>query len=400
MLKQAPERITAPGPQAKPGTVADKHTAGEPGGQASIRQVDIDLGARSYPILIGPGLIDDAALLSRHVQARNLLIVSNTTVAPLYLQRLQHSLGERRVGSVVLPDGEQHKTLDSMALIIDALIEQRMNRDAAVLALGGGVIGDMAGFAAACYQRGIDYVQVPTTLLAQVDSSVGGKTGVNHPQAKNMIGAFHQPRCVIADTRVLHSLAEREYRAGIAEIVKYGLIYDTALLDWLEQSVDPLLAREDEAIMHAVRRSCEIKAAVVAVDEREQGLRAILNLGHTFGHAIETATGYGQWLHGEAVATGMVIAADMSRRLGWLSEADCDRITHLLRRFGLPVDAPHIGAQRARDLMGLDKKVLDGRIRLVLLPRLGQAQVVSDYAPEALDASLRAYFDPAGRRGA
>ncbi|AMN48276.1 3-dehydroquinate synthase [Steroidobacter denitrificans] len=364
----------------------------------NIEQVDIDLGVRSYPILIGPDLIDDESLLARHVQARNLLIVSNTTVAPLYLQRLQHSLGERRVGSVILPDGEQHKTLESMALIIDALIEQRLNRDAAVLALGGGVIGDMAGFAAACYQRGIDYVQVPTTLLAQVDSSVGGKTGVNHPQAKNMIGAFHQPRCVIADTRVLRSLAEREYRAGIAEIIKYGMIHDAALLDWLEQSAEALLAREDEAIMYAVRRSCEIKAAVVAIDEREQGLRAILNLGHTFGHAIETATGYGRWLHGEAVAAGMVIAADMSRRLGWLHEADCERLIRLLRRFGLPVDAPHIGAQRARDLMGLDKKVLDGRIRLVLLPQLGQAQVVSDYTSEALDASLRAYFDPAGER--
>jgi len=358
-------------------------------------RVDIDLGERSYPILIGPGLLDDGRLLDDQVQARNLLIVSNTTVAPLYLQRLQHSLGNRRVASMLLPDGEQHKTLASLSLIIDALIEQRMNRDAAVVALGGGVIGDMAGFAAACYQRGIDFIQVPTTLLAQVDSSVGGKTGVNHPQAKNMIGAFHQPRCVIADTATLRSLPEREYRAGIAEILKYGFIYDAPFLDELERAADALLAREDEALMRAVRRSCEIKAAVVAIDEREQGLRAILNLGHTFGHAIETAAGYGRWLHGEAVAAGMTIAADMSRRLGALDASECERVAQLLRRFGLPVEAPRIGAQRARELMGLDKKVLEGRIRLVLLRRLGEALVVGDYPSEILDDCLRAHFGAA-----
>jgi 3-dehydroquinate synthase len=356
-------------------------------------RVDIALGSRSYPILIGPGLLKDQRLLASHVTARSLLIVTNETVGPLYLARLQSALSDRRLASISLPDGEQHKTLDSFERIIDALISNRMNRDCAVVALGGGVVGDMAGFAAACYQRGIDYIQVPTTLLAQVDSSVGGKTGVNHPAAKNMIGAFHQPRCVIADTSTLQTLPAREYRAGIAEIIKYGLIYDRALLDWLEAQCEQLAARDDAAVMHAVRRSCEIKAAVVSADEREQGLRAILNLGHTFGHAIETASGYGTWLHGEAVAAGMVVAADMSARLGWISESDCRRIRELIGRFALPVEAPRIGADEARELMGLDKKVQGGKIRLVLLRELGRAELVSEYPDEALHATLTAHFD-------
>jgi len=359
------------------------------------QRVDIALAERSYPILIGPHLLEDDELLSEHVAARNLLIVTNETIAPLYLRPLETALKHRRVASVVLPDGEQYKTLDTLSRIIDALIHERMNRDAAVVALGGGVIGDMAGFAAACYQRGIDYIQVPTTLLAQVDSSVGGKTAVNHPQAKNMIGAFHQPRCVIADTSTLLTLAEREYRAGIAEIVKYGLIYDPAFFDWLETNAEALATRVDSAVIHAVRRSCEIKADVVGIDEREQGLRAILNLGHTFGHAIETASGYGNWLHGEAVAAGMVMAADLSERLGWLPTTDRDRAIELLRRFNLPVEAPRIGAERARELMGLDKKVLDGKLRLVLLRSLGKADVVSDYSGEAFAATLQTHFDPA-----
>jgi 3-dehydroquinate synthase len=361
----------------------------------AYERVGIDLGPRSYPILIGPGLINDAGVLGEHIAARDLLIVTNETIAPLYLQQLQGALRDRRTATLVLPDGEQYKTLDSMARIIDALVGQRMNRDAAVVALGGGVVGDMAGFAAACYQRGIGYVQVPTTLLAQVDSSVGGKTAVNHPRAKNMIGAFHQPQCVIADIRTLRTLPEREYRAGIAEVVKYGFIRDAAFLAWLERNVEPLLKRDDAAVMYAVRRSCEIKAEIVSVDEREQGLRALLNLGHTFGHAIETATGYGNWLHGEAVAAGMAIAADMSERLGWLASADRQRVTDLLARFGLPVTAPPIGASRARELMGLDKKVLGGRIRLVLLRALGQADVVADYSVAALDATLQAHFEEA-----
>ncbi|MBL8271826.1 3-dehydroquinate synthase [Steroidobacter sp.] len=356
-------------------------------------RVDIALAERSYPILIGPHLLEDDALLSEHVHARNLLIVTNETIAPLYLRPLETALKQRRIASVVLPDGEQYKTLETLSLIFDALIHERMNRDAAVIALGGGVIGDMAGFAAACYQRGIDFIQVPTTLLAQVDSSVGGKTAVNHPSAKNMIGAFHQPRCVIADTDTLHTLPEREYRAGIAEIVKYGLIYDPAFFAWLEANVEPLLGRVDTAVIHAVRRSCEIKAEVVGVDEREHGLRAILNLGHTFGHAIETASGYGNWLHGEAVAAGMVMAVDLSERLGWLPSEDKARAIDLLRRFNLPVEPPRIGAERARELMGLDKKVLDGKLRLVLLRSLGKADVVGDYSGEAFAATMRTHFD-------
>jgi 3-dehydroquinate synthase len=360
---------------------------------SSIRaEVNIDLGERSYPIVIGPGLLTDANLLDSHIRARDVLIVTNETIAPLYLAPLTQALGARRIGSVVLPDGEQYKTLDGFAKILDALVTGRFNRDAAVLALGGGVVGDMAGFAAACYQRGIDYVQLPTTLLAQVDSSVGGKTAVNHPQGKNMIGAFHQPKAVIADIDTLATLPEREYRAGLAEVVKYGLIYDREFLEWLERQVAALNAREPEAIVYAVRRSCEIKAAVVGADEREQGLRAILNLGHTFGHAIETATGYGEWLHGEAVATGMVMAAEMSARLGWLTSADVERAVALLRRFELPVDAPRIGVDRAYELMGMDKKVLKGQIRLVLLRKLGQADVVSDYPRQALLDTLQAHF--------
>ncbi|MFC4310152.1 3-dehydroquinate synthase [Steroidobacter flavus] len=358
-------------------------------------RVDIALGERSYPILIGPHLLEDDALLSEHVAARNLLIVTNETIAPLYLRPLETALKHRRIASVVLPDGEQYKTFETMMLIIDALVKERMNRDAAVVALGGGVIGDMAGFAAACYQRGIDYIQVPTTLLSQVDSSVGGKTAVNHPGAKNMIGAFHQPRCVIADTATLHTLPEREFAAGIAEIVKYGLIYDPAFFAWLEENAEALLKRVDGAVIYAVRRSCEIKAEVVGIDEREQGLRAILNLGHTFGHAIETASGYGNWLHGEAVAAGMVMAADLSERLGWLPSADKERAIALLKRFKLPVEPPRIGAERARELMGLDKKVLDGKLRLVLLRSLGKADVVSDYSGEAFAATMRTHFDTA-----
>lgn len=360
---------------------------------AATATVRVELGERSYPILVGPDLLRDRTLLERHIAARDLLIVTNEIVAPLYLQQLTEALGDRRIGSLILPDGESHKTLATFGRIVDALIDQRLHRDAAVLALGGGVVGDMAGFAAATYQRGIDYIQLPTTLLAQVDSSVGGKTAVNHPRAKNMIGAFHQPRAVIADTRTLATLPDREYRAGIAEVVKYGLIHDAVFFAWVEAHAPQLNAREDAAIVHAVKHSCEVKAAIVAVDEHEQGLRAILNLGHTFGHAIETATGYGAWLHGEAVAAGMAIAADLSARMGWLAEADRLRAIRLLENFGLPVRAPTIGAQRARSLMGMDKKVLGGQLRLVLLRRLGEAAVVADYSSSALEETLRDHFD-------
>ena len=360
-----------------------------------MERLRIELGARSYPILVGPGLRKDAAVLDEAVAARDVLVVSNTTVAPLYLADLQRGLGGRRVGSLLLPDGEQYKTLDSLSRVLDALVERRYNRDAAVVALGGGVVGDLAGFAAACYQRGVDFVQVPTTLLAQVDSAVGGKTGVNHPGGKNLIGAFHQPRAVIADTDTLRTLPPRELRGGLAEVIKYGLLGDAAFLGWLEANLEALLQLEPAALTHAIRRCCELKAEIVAEDEREHGRRALLNLGHTFGHAIETAAGYGEWLHGEAVAVGMVMAADLSRRLGWLADADVERVRTLLVRAGLPVDAPAIGAGRALALMGMDKKVQAGRIRLVLMRRLGEAVVAAEYPPDALTATLASHFGAA-----
>ncbi|HSN70451.1 MAG TPA: 3-dehydroquinate synthase, partial [Steroidobacteraceae bacterium] len=277
--------------------------------------------------------------------------------------------------------------------VIDALVAQRMNRDCAVVALGGGVIGDIAGFAAACYQRGVDYVQVPTTLLAQVDSSVGGKTGVNHPGGKNLIGAFHQPRAVVADIATLDTLDPREYAAGLAEVVKYGAIADTAFFAWLEASAEALEARDPTALTTTIRRCCEIKARIVSLDERETGVRALLNLGHTFGHAIETASGYGQWLHGEAVAAGMVLAAKLSARLGWLDAASVERLQHLLARFGLPVEPPRIGARRAFELMGMDKKVSGGRLRLVLLEGIGTARVTAEYPEPELLATLEQAMD-------
>jgi 3-dehydroquinate synthase len=358
-------------------------------------QLTIELGDRSYPILIGHGLLDDAALLARHVVARDVLVVTNATVGPLYADRLRQGLAGRRVETVTLPDGEQYKTQSVLGQVFDALVTARLNRDGCVIALGGGVVGDMAGFAAACYQRGIDFVQVPTTLLAQVDSAVGGKTGINHPGGKNLIGAFHQPRAVLADLATLRTLPPRELRAGLAEVIKYGLIGDAGFLGWIEGHLDALLALEPGALAHAVRRSCEIKAQIVAADEREHGQRALLNLGHTFGHAIETAAGYGEWLHGEAVGVGMLLAADLSQRLGWLQPAEVERVRTLLRRAGLPLAAPRIGAARALQLMGMDKKVLQGRIRLVLLRRIGEAVVTGDYPAEGLQATLRDHFEAA-----
>jgi 3-dehydroquinate synthase len=355
----------------------------------------IELGDRGYPIVIGSGLLGDPALVGRHVEARDVLVVTNATVGPLYLETMTAGLAGKRVRPLTLPDGEQFKTLATLGRVFDALVEARLNRDAAIVALGGGVIGDLAGFAAACYQRGIDFVQVPTTLLAQVDSSVGGKTGVNHPGGKNLIGAFHQPRAVLADLTTLRTLPPRELRAGLAEVIKYGLIDDADFLAWLERHLEALLALDPAALAHAVRRSCEIKARIVALDEREQGPRALLNFGHTFGHAIETASGYGEWLHGEAVAIGMLLAADMSRQLGWLAPEDLERVRELLRRAGLPTRAPTVGARRAHELMGMDKKVLQGRIRLVLLRRLGQATVTGDYPADALHATLTRHFEAA-----
>jgi 3-dehydroquinate synthase len=360
--------------------------------RAAPETLRIDLGERSYPIVIGEGLLGDAELLVGHVTARDALVVTNETVGPLYADQLVAALPGKRVRSVALPDGEQYKTLEVLGRVFDALVEARLNRDACVIALGGGVVGDMAGFAAACYQRGIDFVQVPTTLLAQVDSAVGGKTGVNHPGGKNLIGAFHQPRAVISDLATLRTLPPRELRAGLAEVIKYGLVDDADFLAWIEQHVEALLALDMQALGYAVRRSCEIKARIVAADEREHGQRALLNLGHTFGHAIETATGYGEWLHGEAVAIGMLLAADLSQRLGWIDVTDVERIRVLLRRAELPVAAPPIGAARAFELMGMDKKVLQGRIRLVLLRKLGAGIVSVDYPADALQETLRAHF--------
>jgi len=360
---------------------------------ACIEQLRIELGERSYPILIGKGLLSDAKLLSQHISARNVLIVTNEVVAPLYLSTLKNALADKRVTELVLPDGEHTKSLETLSKVFDALVGARLNRDAAVIALGGGVVGDLAGFAAACYQRGIDYIQIPTTLLSQVDSAVGGKTAVNHPGGKNLIGAFHQPRCVIADTDVLNTLPDRELRAGLAEVIKYGLVRDPAFFAWLEINTTKILSRDPQALTYAIKRSCEIKAEVVGIDEREQGLRAILNLGHTFGHAIENALGYGEWLHGEAVAAGMVLAAEMSRRLGWLSEADYQRAVKLLDASGLPIKAPRIGAEKALELMGMDKKVLAGKLRLVLLQGLGNAVITADYPADALHATLHYGFD-------
>jgi len=357
-----------------------------------VQTLHVDVGHSRYPIAIGAGLLGDAALMDAHIAGRDLLVVTNATIAPLYLGRLRDSLGGRRVADCVLPDGEQHKTLATLGRVFDALIEAKLNRDVTVLALGGGVVGDIAGFAAACYQRGVGYVQLPTTLLAQVDSSVGGKTGVNHPGGKNLLGAFHQPLAVLADTDTLGTLPERELRAGLAEVIKYGCVWDRAFFDWLEAHVDALTRRDPEALAQAIGRSCAIKADVVARDERESDVRAILNFGHTFGHAIEAATRYEQYLHGEAVGLGMLMAADLSQRLGLIDRGARDRVRELLLRAGLPVAMPRIGAARAFELMQMDKKVLAGTVRLVLLDGLGHALVTGRYDRAALDATLAEHF--------
>ncbi len=352
----------------------------------------VELGSRSYPIFIGKGLLAEHALFEQHVQARDLLVVSNTVVAPLYLHALQTSLQPKRVVATLLPDGESHKTLTNVARILDVLVANRFGRDCAVIALGGGVVGDMAGFAAAAYQRGVAFVQVPTTLLAQVDSSVGGKTGVNHPGGKNLIGAFHQPVAVVADTGTLVSLPPRELRAGLAEVIKYGLICDARFFAWLEEHIDALLAGDAAALGHVIRRSCEIKAEIVGRDEREQGDRALLNLGHTFGHAVESATGYREWLHGEAVGAGLVMAACMSRVSGYLTAEELERVTSLVARTGLPTRVPGVKPDTALEHMRIDKKVHAGRIRLVLPRGIGQAFVTADYEEAALRHTLATHL--------
>ena len=360
-----------------------------------MNTLKVELGSRSYPILIGEGLLSQPDLLAGHVPARDVLIVSNTTVAPLYLDALSAALVPRRVVEVVLPDGESHKVLANVARILDVLVANRFGRDCAVVALGGGVVGDMAGFAAASYQRGVSFVQVPTTLLSQVDSSVGGKTGVNHPGGKNLIGAFHQPILVLADTRTLASLPPRELRAGLAEVIKYGLICDAEFFAWLETHMEELLAGDSAALAHVVHRSCAIKAEIVRRDEREQGDRALLNLGHTFGHAVESATGYKQWLHGEAIGAGLLMAAAMSRECGLMAAEDVVRVEKLIDRAGLPTHIDGVSPETALEYMQIDKKVQRGRIRLILLRKIGEALITADYPEAALEHTLQEYFGPA-----
>jgi len=360
----------------------------------AVRTVDIlnvALANRSYPILIGADLLGRADLFAARCGARDVLIVSNTTVAPLYLARLAASLDGRRTVEVTLPDGEAHKTLANMARVLDVLVANRFARDCAVVALGGGVVGDLAGFAAATYQRGVTFVQVPTTLLAQVDSAVGGKTGVNHPGGKNLIGAFHQPTLVVSDTTTLATLPARELRAGVAEIIKYGLICDAVLFAWLEAHLEALLAGDPAALAHVIRRSCEIKTAIVARDEREAGERALLNLGHTFGHALEAATSYKEWLHGEAVGAGLVMAAAMSHDLGLLPAAEAARVRALVARAGLPTRLEALAPQALREHMRLDKKMQDGQLRLVLLKRIGEAFLTAHYPAAALARTLASH---------
>lgn len=355
-----------------------------------VKTLNVALNERSYPIFIGSSLSLVDYLLP-HVSGRQVMIVSNSTVAPLYLTRYADVLKNagKKVATCILPDGESYKTLDHLNLIFDTLMEQRFNRDCTILALGGGVVGDMAGFAAASFQRGVGFIQVPTTLLSQVDSSVGGKTGVNHPLGKNMIGAFKQPQLVIADMSLLSTLPDRELSAGLAEVIKYALIGDLAFLDWLELNICGLTSRDPELLAEAVFRSCQHKARIVAADEHEHGDRALLNFGHTFGHAIELFMGYGEWLHGEAVATGMLMAADLSARLGWISDADVTRIRQLLILTKLPVSVPAIESEAFLSLMNQDKKVLDGQLRLVLLRKMGQAVVTRDFDLQLLLQTLQ-----------
>lgn len=357
-----------------------------------MHTLHVELGERSYPVYIGRDLLRDPKLLAQHVIASQVVIVSNDTVSPLYVDRVRSSLalGERQlITEVILPDGEQYKTLQSLSEIFDRVMADNHNRTTTFIAVGGGVVGDITGFAAACYQRGVNFIQIPTTLLAQVDSSVGGKTAVNHPLGKNMIGAFYQPQAVLIDLDTLHTLPAREFSAGLAEVIKYGLIRDEPFYRWLQEQMPRLLAREESVLAEAIERSCAIKAEVVAADEREGGLRAILNLGHTFGHAIETAQGYGEWLHGEAVATGMLLALKLSAARAGIAQAEVEDFKALLHAVDLPTEAPPgMSADDFIALMGRDKKVVDGRLRLVLLQALGEAVLVDDVTEDELRSLL------------
>ncbi|MDO8788473.1 MAG: 3-dehydroquinate synthase [Sulfuritalea sp.] len=358
-----------------------------------MRRLNLELAERSYPILIGGSLLARADLILPFLRTPRVALVTNTTVAPLYLDVLATALEKVGAGvtPIILPDGEAHKNWESLNLIYDALLASRCDRSTTVVALGGGVIGDLAGFAAATYQRGVPFIQIPTTLLSQVDSSVGGKTGINRPRGKNMVGAFWQPKLVLADTDTLKTLPDRELSAGMAEVIKYGLIRDLPFLGWLETNMNGLLARDGELLAEAIERSCANKAEVVAADEYEtarEGGRALLNLGHTFGHAIETGMGYGEWLHGEAVAAGTMMAVELSHRLGWLSATDVGRVRALLRRAGLPVKGPELGVDRYLELMSHDKKVVAGSLRLVLLKGLGEAVTYADAPREEIAAAI------------
>lgn len=355
-----------------------------------MQTLKVDLANRSYPIHIGRNLIADANLILPHLKRKHVAIVTNTTVAPLYLDKLSQTLQVAGVSviPIILPDGEAYKNTETLNKIYDALLQNRCERSTTLIALGGGVIGDLTGYAAATYLRGVPFIQIPTTLLSQVDSSVGGKTGINHPLGKNMIGAFYQPQVVLADIDTLKTLPVRELSAGMAEVIKYGLIRDAEFFDWLEAHIEQLMALEETAISEAIYRSCQNKADVVARDEHETGERALLNLGHTFGHAIENAMGYGVWLHGEAVAAGTMMAADLSQRMAWLSAAEVARIHALLTKARLPLDAPKLGADKYLELMQMDKKVADGKIRLVLQQGIGKSVITSDYDADKLRATL------------
>ncbi|MGK0271015.1 MAG: 3-dehydroquinate synthase [Cocleimonas sp.] len=350
-----------------------------------MNTLNVDLGDRSYPIFIGAGILNNSSLIQPYIKGRTTAVVSNTTVAPLYLKPIHKFTSEYKNIDVILPDGEEFKTMDTLGQVHTEMLTARCDRKTTLIALGGGVVGDISGFAAASYQRGINFIQVPTTLLSMVDSSVGGKTGVNHSLGKNMIGAFHQPQCVIIDTETLNTLDDRQLSAGIAEIIKYGYINDLTFIDWLDENMDKLMKRNPDALAYAIKRSCEHKAAIVAADEREAGQRALLNLGHTFGHAIETGLGYGKWLHGEAVSVGIVMAAELSKEHGWLTENDVKGISTLLEKANLPIKPPsEIDAQSFTELMSIDKKVQDGVLNLILMKSMGESFITNDFDKNAL----------------
>ncbi|KAE8703829.1 3-dehydroquinate synthase [Hibiscus syriacus] len=359
--------------------------------------VEVDLGDRSYPIYIGSGLLDQHELLQKHVHGKKVLVVTNTTIAPLYLDKVVDALTRGNpnvsVENVILPDGEKHKNMETLMKVFDKAIESRLDRRCTFVALGGGVIGDMCGFAAAAFLRGVNFIQIPTTVMAQVDSSVGGKTGINHPLGKNLIGAFYQPQCVLVDTDTLDTLPDRELASGLAEVIKYGLIRDADFFEWQEKNMEKLMARDPDALAYAIKRSCENKAEVVSLDEKESGLRATLNLGHTFGHAIETGFGYGEWLHGEAVAAGTVMAVDMSHRLGWIDSSIVKRVNDILLRAKLPTAPPDtMTVEMFKSVMAVDKKVADGLLRLILLKGpLGNCVFTGEYDRKALDDTLSAF---------